>query len=262
MRKWVLYMGLVVILAACNGGDKKDDDTNDQPPAGGDASQADATEDPFDSSFEQIPIEPGLKVQNGLTLLTYSLGMREGVAYFYGEVRNDTGESLRRVECWVYPVDADGYQLGNVNAEPLVVDIPAGQTVYVGRDYNIGDVYADAQVWLRYEKGEPQFQGFYGLPVTISYRGLGAEGMAYVVRGTAENTTGQDLQFHVIDVALIGPDENLVGLARGVLSTSAANGVWPAGETAEWEAPFFFTAVEPDQVRDVRVSAVGYTPVR
>ena len=44
-----------------------------------------------------------MNVQAGLTLVTYSVGVEEGTGYFFGEVRNDAGQSLRQIYATLYP---------------------------------------------------------------------------------------------------------------------------------------------------------------
>ena len=250
MRRWVLLIGLVLalLLAACDGGD--DETPQDE------VVEPEATE-VLQEAVDLLPIEPGLKMQTGLTMLNHSLGKRGDIGYFYGEVRNDTGKQLHAIESFVYAVDELGYEIGIHVADSLMTEIPPGQVFYVGRDFTTSEDFADAQIWVRYLEGEAVVDGFFNLPATVEYHGL-AENMEYVVRGTVQNTSGQTLNYYVVDVVLIGPDENLVGLSRGVLTLSAADGSWQPGENAAFEAPFFFTAVEPDLVQDVRVAAAGY----
>jgi hypothetical protein len=62
----------------------------------------------------------------------------------------------------------------------------------------------------------------------------------------------------VIDVALIGPDEELVGFVHGRLTTIGPGVAWPAGESVPFEARFTGLAVMPEQVTSIRVMAVGY----
>ena len=91
----------------------------------------------------------------------------------------------------------------------------------------------------------------------MTSQSIGENGL-YTVSGTAQNTTQDDLYFPVIDVALIGPDDDLVGLAHAVLFTGRDDGVWPAGAEAPFEAQFSFLSVGPELVSEVRISAVGY----
>lgn len=262
MRKWLMVVGvllaLVLMLAAC-GGDSKDDK-----PGGGDVPPGvdpDATEEVFEG-YDLLPIEPGLKMQSGLTMRTYSLGKLNDIVYFYGEVQNDTGQTLHQVESYLYLVDAENFRYEETTASSMLIDIPPGQVFYIGGDFTTSDAYADAQIWVRYETGEvlTGLQGYFNLPVTVDSRGP-SEGIAYLVSGTAQNTSGQVLRYPVIDVALIGPDDNLVGLAHGTLATTTTDGTWPAGETAAWNAAFGFMSVPPESVVDVRVSVSGYAVV-
>lgn len=252
-----LILTLILALAAC-GGDDGDDDAPPASPAP--TTDPDATEE-VDEGYEFVPLEPGLKLFSGLTMLNHMLGARDNTGYFYGEVRNDTGKMLRLVEGWIYTLDADGYELDAVRVETLLVDISPGTTFLIGTQFFVPEEYADAQVWVIYEEGDQQFEGYYDLPHTVTYHGP-AEGVLYEARGTAENTSGVDLSFPVVDVALLGPDDTLVGLAHGVIATSAGNATWPAGETADWQAFFSFAAVDPDLITGVRVYISGYEPLR
>jgi hypothetical protein len=246
----ILVAALALALAACDGDEDQPDDEVDE------VVEPDATEE-VREGFELLPFEPGLKMQKGLTMLNYSLGDYQGTAYFYGEVRNDTGERLGRAESLIYALDELNYEVGSYMADPLVTEIPPGQVFYVGKEFPAPEGFMDAQVWVTYLPGEPQFDSFFDLPATVSYHGP-TTGMAYVVRGTVENNTARALLFNVVDVVLIGPDDNLVGLSRGILSTSAGDGTFPAGEIASFEAPFFFVAADPETVTDVRLGTAGY----
>jgi hypothetical protein len=263
MRKWYLLWGLALVMAlvmtACNG-DKDKKDGEETPPDATEAAQVEpdveSTEE-ASGAYELVPLEPGLHVQNGLTLVAQAQGQQGGTAYFFGEVRNDTEQTLSWLDTVIYQLDADGFELGIVNGNSLLTAIPPGKTVYVGTSYDAPEGYADAQIWVRYEADPTTLAAFYDLPVTVDYSGPG-DNLPYTVRGTAQNTTGRDLSVSVIDVVLIGPDDNLVGFTRGVLSTSGPGQVWPAGETASFEALFGFVAVDATQVKEARVAAAGY----
>ena len=263
MRRWALLgiaLVLVLAVAAC-GGDDEQDDAN--PPDGGaptaEGPDTDATEE-ANSPLELVQREPGINVQSGLTLLTYSVGVEEGTAYFFGEVRNDTGESLRQVYATLYPLDDENYPLEQVQADSLLSDIPPGQTVYLSRTFPAGETIVDAQVWVRYESGDPMLQGYFDLPGTVEANGSDPAA-AYLVQGTAENTAGVDLTFPVVDVVLIGPDDNLIGMAHGVVTGGVQDGVWPAGESISFDARFDFVLGDIAQVREVRIAAAGYAPL-
>lgn len=245
---WLLV--LLVGLAACGGDDDKEDTPTPTP-------ALDGTQE-ADPGIELSALQPGLQVRDGLTLITHSRGTREGIVYFYAELRNDSDQYVSQIESFVYPLDADGFQLGTVEVNSLLTDIPPGTTILIGRDFPAPQGFADAQYWVWYEPTEePQIEGFFNLPTTVDFKGQ-VEGVPYLVRGTATNNTGQNLLFPVIDVALIGPDDNLVGYARAILRTAVMDGTWPAGETATYEAGFTFLAVETERITGARVTAAGY----
>jgi len=263
MRRWALLgiaLVLALALAAC-GGDDEQDDT--QPQDGGaptaEGPDAAATEEANDP-IELVPREPGMNVQTGLTLVTYSVGVEEGTGYFFGEVRNDTGQSLRQIYATLYPLDGENYPLDTLQADSLLADIPPGQTIYLARTYPAPENATDAQVWVRYETGDPALQGYFDLPGTVDANGSDPAA-AYLVQGTAENTSGVDLTFPVVDAVLIGPDDNLIGVAHGVITGGVQDGVWPAGETVTFEARFDYVLGDIAQVRDVRIAAAGYAPL-
>ncbi len=95
------------------------------------------------------------------------------------------------------------------------------------------------------------------LPVTVDSHGVG-DGVPYVARGTAQNTSGKDLMFPVIDIVLIGPDDNLVGLGHGLVTDGLTDNVWAAGGTVTFEASFAFIAAAPEQITGVVATAAGY----
>jgi len=198
-------------------------------------------------------------VRDGLTLLSTNEGAVDGTAYFFAEVRNDSGHYLSQVDAVIYSLDQNGLQIDEFSMGTLLTDIPPGQAFFVGRAYPLPDDAVDAQHWLWYTPtDQPRFRGVFNLPATVESQGP-LEGAAYAVNGTVENTSENDLLFPVIDVALLGPDNTIVALTRGVLATSAADGTWPSGETARFEAIFPFASVPADQISDVRVSAAGYS---
>ena len=250
----VLILALGLALAACGGKKEK------ERPAGGEATATSpaATEEVTDAGYELVPREPGLQLRKGLVLITHSEGVREGTAYYYAQVRNDSGQTLSQVDVVIYPLDSENFELESITGSSMLTDIPPGQTFYVGREFPVPPGFADSQRFVWYTPtAEPAYRGFFDLAATVDFHGM-IEGGVYAARGTAQNTSGQDLLFPVIDVALIGPDDNLVGLSHGVLKTSAPGGRWAAGETAAFEALFAFIAGEPDQVTGVQVAAAGY----
>lgn len=247
-RLWLL---LVVLLAlgACQGDDKPDSTATPE--------VTPVTPEATTAVIELVPLTPGLNLRDGLTVLAHSEGIREGTVYFFAEVRNDSGQFLSQVDALVYPLDADHLKLGQVSAAPLMTDIPPGQVFYVGTAFAAPQGYADMQRWLWYTPAEqPTLRGHFGLPVTVETSGADENGI-YVVSGTAQNDSGADLYYPLVDVVLIGPDDDLVGLAHAAVSTER-EGVWPAGTQARFTATFRFVTVSPDLVTGVRTLAAGY----
>jgi hypothetical protein len=258
-RRALLGIALVLVLAVAACGD--DDET--VPPGDGaptaEGQDVAATEEVAEP-MEFVPLEPGVNVQAGLTLLTYSVGIEEGTGYFFGEVRNDTGENLRQVYAVLYPLDAENYPTTTIPTDSLLTDIPPSQTIVLSRTFSAPENVVDAQVWVRHETGDPMLQGYFDLPGTVEANGSDPAA-AYLVQGTAENTSGVDLTYPVVDVILIGPDDNLIGVAHGVFTGGVQDGVWPAGETVAFDARFDFVLSDIAQVRDVRIAAAGYAPL-
>lgn len=260
MRRWVLLVILIlamaVALAACDG-----DDGDKTPPGDGEGEvvpDGEATEEPPGSDVSGAPIEPGLQVRSGLTVLRRSEGVRDDTGYFYAEVRNDTGEVLEYVETMLTLLDAENLPLSEVDGNTLLTDIPPDQTFYVGAAFSPPEGYADSKRWIWYSTTEePALQGYFDLPATVASQNI-VEGGYYAVRGTAENTSGVALAFPVIHVILIGPDDNLVGMDYAVVKLDAPDGTWAPGEQADFEVIVGFVAVEPELVTDVIVMASGY----
>lgn len=247
-RLWLLFVVLLA-LVACQADNKPDSTATPE--------VTPVTPEATTAVIELVPLTPGLKVRDGLTVLTHSEGIREGTVYFFAEVRNDSGQFLSQIDALIYPLDADHLKLGQVSAAPLMTDIPPGQVFYAGTAFAAPETYADMQRWLWYTPAEqPTLRGRFGLPVTVETR-RADENRIYMVSGTAQNDSGVDLYYPLIDVALIGPDDDLVGLAHAAVSTER-EGVWPAGTPAQFTATFRFLAVPPEQVTDVRVLAAGY----
>lgn len=260
MRRWALWaiaLALVLVAAACGNDDKKDLPGGGTPTA--EEPDAAATQEANDA-VELIPREPGNNVQAGLTLVTYSVGIEDGTLYFFGEVRNDTGQLARQIYATIYLLDGENYTIETIQAESLLTDIPPGQTVYLASVSPAPENAADTQVWIRYQAGDPALHGYFDLPAEVEASGSDPAAV-YLVRGTAENTSGVDLTFPVVDVVLIGPDENLIGVASGVFTGGVQDGVWPTGETASFEARFDFVLGDIAQVREIRIAATGYAPL-
>ncbi len=261
MRRWVLLVGITLALslalAACGGDKDKQDDNQPATPETTIAPEGDATEEPSSDVLAQ-PVEPGLQVRGGLTVLRQSEGVRQNTGYFYAEVRNDSESTLAQVDAVLYLLDAGHYPVGEATANPLLTDIPPGQTFYVGTTFNPPEGYVDSKRWIWYSPTEePSLHGYFDLPAAVTSQAVVGEGH-YAVHGTAENTSGVTLAFPVIDVVLIGPDDNLVGLDHAVIKLSAPNGTWAPGEQADFEVIVGFIAVEPELVTGVLVKASGY----
>ena len=268
MRKWtrwalvmLLATGLWIALAGC-GGDS-DESSGDE---GGDAPanlvpQAQPTPEGTEVFEEPISIanyEPGTQVQTGLTLVSSTGGKSDGTAYFYAVLRNDSGGMLAKVNVLMYSLDEMNYSVAESQATSLLTDIPPGQEFFVGGSYPVPERAVDSAEFVLFDTGEPSYQGVFDLPVTVTYAGAGETG-PYLVRGTVENTSGQALLFPVVSVLLVGPDEQSVGLSYAVMTSLAPGSAWEPGVSAEFEAGFDFTALDPQMVREARVLAVGYT---
>jgi len=264
MRKWaILALVVALMLAACNGDEDKDTDQGDNnaPSNSSNAVPMPGTgTEEAEAGVDTTVYEPGVDAQTGLTVLTHSVYSREGTAHVFAQVQNDSGQTLNRVESYVYALDAQGFPLGSsLNASPLITDIPPGQVFYVGLDFPAGEEFSDVRLWIQYETGQPSaLTPAFNLPVTIDSQGA-AENGVYTVRGAAQNTSPQNLMFPVVDVALIGPDNELVGFAHAVITGGLGeDGTWAAGAAITFEAAFNFIAVEPGLVQEAAVLAVGY----
>ena len=197
-------------------------------------------------------------MRSGLTVVRRSEGVRDDTGYFYAEVRNDTEEYLEYVDTILYLLDAENYPLSEVDGNSLLTDIPPGQTFYVGTSFSAPEGFADSKRWIWYSTTEePTLEGYFDLPATVETQNI-VEGGYYAVRGTTENTSGVTLAFPVINVILIGPDDNLVGMDYAVVRLDAPDGTWAPGEQAAFEVIVGFVAVEPELVTDVIVMASGY----
>lgn len=243
----LLLLVLVLVLAACQGDSKPAPPTT--PPS--------TPVTPEDAGVELMPLTPGLKVREGLTVLAHNEGVQQDTAFFFAEVRNDSGQYLSQVDAVIYPLDANNLKLGQVSAAPLMTDIPPGQVFYVGAVFAPPADYTDSQRWLWYTPAErPTLRGHFDLPVTIEAQGSAENGL-YVISGTAQNISDADLHYPLVDVALIGPDDDLVGLTHAAVITER-EGVWPAGTAARFTATFPFVAVTPELITGARILAAGY----
>ncbi|MBN1678748.1 MAG: hypothetical protein JW966_00555 [Anaerolineae bacterium] len=251
----ILLLALVLLLAACGGGDDEKSDS-DEAPDGDTAVDGgpppEATEE-LGESIDFTAAEPGLDLQSGLTEVLSAYGEQDGTAYFFAEIRNDTGLNLHEITSIVKALDDVFYPLTTVDANPLLVDVPPGQTFTLGVTYAAPEGYTDQSIWVVYTTEEPTFEGYFDLPVTIDASGPQGE-RGYTVRGTVQNPTDIDLVFPVVDVMLIGPDDNLVGYVHAVV----ADKMWPVGGSGTFEANVPFVAGSPERVVDVRVYATGY----
>ena len=214
----------------------------------------------FDEPITISTYEPGTQVQSGLTLLSSNVGMRDGQAYFYAMVRNDSSNLISQVRVLLHALDDTNYVVAEYQELALVTDIPPGQVITVGGSYAVPEQAVESANFVLYETEAQAYQGFFDLPVTVTFQGAG-EMAAYVVRGTVDNTAGQTLYFPVIDVLLLGPDDQPVGLAHGVVMSQPPAAAWGAGVSAEFEAAFDFTVLDAQMIREVQVLAVGYVPV-
>jgi hypothetical protein len=257
-RLWALWIAaglIVLLLAACNGDDKKDQKDTDNP----NVVPPDSTEEVGPPPVEVGKITPGLKVRSGLTVVSLNEGIENGTLYFYAEMRNDTDQYFKVVEAFLYLLNEQSVQIDTVPMTTLLTDIPPGQIFYVGRELPVPEKYADAQRWLWYDPvEEPSLTAYFALPATVEFQGA-VEGAAYLVRGQTENNTGKELAFPIIDVVLFNSEGKPIGLTHGVIQVSRADGMWPAGEVAPFEAAFAFVAGGGEQVTQVKVLSAGYT---
>jgi len=256
-----LLLVLVLALAACGDDDKKDEDqkpTSTAAPAATPLPEAEGTE-PVETGGDYSVFTPGIMDPvGGVSLQRYSQGETDDTIYFFAEVRNDSPDPLRLMELTIYMLDAQGYRFnGSTPSSLLAEDIPAGQVVYLGTTFQKTPDYADMQVWVT---GSPvaeasAYKGYYNLPATIDYQGPGSDGIPYTVRGTVQNNTDRELLLIVINLGLIGPDDNLVGVAN----TQTMTGTIAPGASAPFEVMFPFLAAESTQITDVKVVAAGYS---
>lgn len=281
----LMALALGLGLAACGGGEPSP--TSDQPAADGappatatvpaaapaasvstpraaeaaapDAAATDSAEPAADDPALDFTVyTPGLRARSGLTIVRSTQRAAGGTGAFFAEVRNDSGALLRSVSGSLDLLDAQNLRLGTIPLSVLLNDIPPGRSFYVGEAFAAPAGYVDAAIWLSYETAEaPSLAAFYDLPVTIESQGPGEE-VAYLVRGTVENTTGRDLMFWVVTLVALDADDQIIGLAHAVVTPGTANRLWPAGAAAAFEAPFGLLAAEVAEVASVRASTAGY----
>lgn len=252
---WVMIPILVLALAAC-GKDKKNT------PKGNPTQPAAESTEQLTPGYTIGTFQPLLRARTGLTLVSSNDGVVNGTFFFYAECRNDTQNYFSQIDAHVYPLSAEGVQLDDMAVSPAVTDIPPGQSFFVGGSFPVPAKFAGSQRWVWFESApKPSLDAHFNLPTTTTFQGA-SSGMAYLVRGTATNNSNKVLLFPVIDVMLFTADGKPVGLTHAVLHVSAADGTWPAGETAQFEAAFGFVAVDASQVTQVKVSAVGYTQLQ
>lgn len=252
---------LVLLAAAC--GSDNDDASDDADAPAYTVPQAIPTPEgtpPPDESIVISSYTPGSRVQTGLAVEASYSGQRNGRAFYYAILRNESGDSIAAVRALLYALDDENYVIAEHEATSLLADIPPGQTFFIGGSYPVSDLYTASADWVLYDTGEPRFEGYFDLPVTITYQGIG-DNQPYLVRGTVENTSGQTLQFPVVDALLIGPDGQPAGLAHGRLTSLAPGDAWAPGVVADFEAAFDFTAFEPPAITDARVQVSGYVPL-
>jgi hypothetical protein len=256
MRKWMLWgvaLALLLALSAC-GGDKKE-------PAGElptPTAALDVTPTGAPAALGFGNETPGLQARQGLTVLRESAGAHGDTVYFFAEVRNDSGQVLARVDSTLFALDNYGVRVGEFSANPLLSDIPAGAQFFVGGSFPKPDLYSDSRRWIWFTAApQASLNAIFDLPTTITERSVTEAGL-YRVTGTATNTTDQELVFPLIDVAAIGPDDDLAGLAHAVVTTSRPDQRWQAGETVTFVTQFSFLTVPVEQITDVAVQAVGY----
>jgi len=120
MRKWALpVLILLLVLAACSDDNTAPDTI--QPTST--VPDAEATEEVLADGYELDPRTPGLKVRDGLTLLSTNEGAVDGTAYFFAEVRNDSGHYLSQVDAVIYSLDQNGLQIDEFSMGTLLTDI-------------------------------------------------------------------------------------------------------------------------------------------
>jgi hypothetical protein len=252
-RYWALGVIILALALAACGKDKKDNKPQATP-----GPDAESTQE-VDPGYEIGVFQPGLKVRNGMTLLSHNEGVINGTGFFYGEVRNDSASYFGQVDAQVYLLTAEGTKIDEISVGPALTDIPVGQVFFVGGQFTAPEKFVDSQRWVWYDPiDKPSLTAYFGLPYTIEFQAK-TEGVPFLVRGTVTNNTPKTLLFPVIDVMLVSGDGKPVGLTHAVLHVSAFDGTWPAGETAPFEAAFGFVAVDAAQVTQIKVSAVGYT---
>ena len=255
-----LTFALLVVLAACGGKAEETPpppSTTPVPSTAQPVAESSTTPHPTDlPAVELTLLEPALIVRDGLTVLSENSGALNDTVYFFAALRNDTDQTLNRVDVTVTMLAADGFQLGQFTAPPPITDIPPGQAFYVGGWAAKPNEYAGAERRIWYETGTPRFVGHFGLPAEVSEQAPDENG-GYLVRGTVTNDSADTLVMPVVTVALVGADEKVIGLTNAALQLPSADGTWPAGTSADFEARFTFVAGDT-QNAEAHVFAVGY----
>ncbi len=255
-----LLVVLLAVLAACGG---KSEETPPPPsvtPAQTTQPVAESSTTPLPTDLPAIELtllEPQLIVRDGLTVLSENSGAVDDTVYFFAAMRNDTANPLNRVDVTITMLASDGFQLGQFTAPPPITDIPPGQTFYVGGWATKPNEYAGTERRIWYENnGTQQFTGHFGLPAEITEQTPDENG-GYVVRGTVTNDSADPLIMPVVTVALVGADEKVIALTNAVLQLPNADGTWPPGAQASFEARFTFIAGDAQEA-EARVFATGY----
>jgi len=102
-RHWALWV-LILALAACNNDKKRRNPKSPHPEP-----EADATQE-VEPGYEIGIQQPGLKVRNGLALLSHNEGVIDGTGYFYGEGAQRYQPVFRQLDAQPTCLSAEGVQ--------------------------------------------------------------------------------------------------------------------------------------------------------